>query len=95
MYRVIVLSLGSRRCPRRRAASGGWRGRRPGRIANCPSGETPRPYRPISARNSCSNPLLANAWAKMRTWGFAGVAMVAIDETWSAMRYRPAERVGK
>lgn len=36
-----------------------------------------------------------NAWAKMRTWGFAGVAMVAIDETWSAMRYRPAERVGK
>lgn len=34
-------------------------------------------------------------WAKMSTLGYAGVAMVAMNETWSAMRYRPAERVGK
>ncbi|HYF92479.1 MAG TPA: hypothetical protein VD969_09525 [Symbiobacteriaceae bacterium] len=34
-------------------------------------------------------------WAKMSEIGYAGVAMVALDETWSAMRYRPAERVGK
>ncbi len=36
-----------------------------------------------------------SGWAKMSALGFAGVAMVALDETWSAMRYRPAERVGK
>lgn len=36
-----------------------------------------------------------NGWAKMSALGFAGVAMVAMDDTWSAMRYRPAERVGK
>lgn len=36
-----------------------------------------------------------NGWAKMGEFGYAGVAMVALDETWSAMRYRPAERVGK
>lgn len=34
-------------------------------------------------------------WAKMSAIGYAGVAMVALDETWSAMRYRPAERVGQ
>lgn len=34
-------------------------------------------------------------WAKMKTFGLTGVAMVAMDETWSVMRYRPAERVGK
>jgi hypothetical protein len=34
-------------------------------------------------------------WAKMSTLGYAGVALVAMNETWSAMRYRPAERVGK
>lgn len=36
-----------------------------------------------------------SGWAKMSAIGYAGVAMVALDETWSAMRYRPAERVGK
>lgn len=34
-------------------------------------------------------------WDKMKAIHYAGVAMVAIDDTWSAMRYRPAERVGK
>lgn len=33
-------------------------------------------------------------WEKMKGLGYAGVAMVAVDETWSAMRYRPQERVG-
>jgi len=27
--------------------------------------------------------------------GLAGVSLVAIDDTWSAMRFRPAEKVGK
>ena len=36
-----------------------------------------------------------NSWAQMGGLGFAGIAMVALDETWSAMRFRPAERVGK
>lgn len=36
-----------------------------------------------------------SGWAKMGAIGYAGVAMVALDDTWSAMRYRPAERVGK
>ncbi|HYF80371.1 MAG TPA: hypothetical protein VD973_24950 [Symbiobacteriaceae bacterium] len=34
-------------------------------------------------------------WAKMSTIGYAGVAMVSMNDIWSAMRYRPAERVGK
>jgi hypothetical protein len=33
-------------------------------------------------------------WAKMSALGYAGVGLVAMNETWSAMRYRPAERVG-
>lgn len=36
-----------------------------------------------------------SGWERMRALSFAGVAMVAVNETWSAMRYRPAERVGK
>lgn len=36
-----------------------------------------------------------NGWERMKAFGYAGVAMVALDDTWSAMRYRPAERVGK
>lgn len=36
-----------------------------------------------------------NGWERMSAIGYAGVAMVALDETWSAMRYRLAERVGK
>ena len=27
--------------------------------------------------------------------GWLGIRMVALDETWSAMRFRPAEKVGK
>lgn len=34
-------------------------------------------------------------WARMSSEGLAGVSMVAIDDTWSAMRFRPADRVGK
>jgi hypothetical protein len=31
----------------------------------------------------------------MSRYGLAGVALVAIDTTWSAMRFRPADRVGR
>lgn len=34
-------------------------------------------------------------WAKMSTLGYAGVALVSMNDVWSAMRYRPADRVGK
>jgi len=34
-------------------------------------------------------------WKLMEKHGFDGVAMVSIDETWSAMRFRPKETVGK
>jgi len=34
-------------------------------------------------------------WDKMKSYGLAGVAMVAIDDTWAAMRFRPAAKVGK
>lgn len=34
-------------------------------------------------------------WEFLKSLGYAGVGMVAMDETWSIMRYRPAERVGK
>jgi len=33
-------------------------------------------------------------WERMSTYGLAGVTLVAVDETWSAMRFRPADRVG-
>ncbi|HWH68419.1 MAG TPA: hypothetical protein VNT26_03500 [Candidatus Sulfotelmatobacter sp.] len=36
-----------------------------------------------------------SGWEHMKQIGYAGVAMVSMDDTWSAMRYRPAERVGK
>ena len=32
-------------------------------------------------------------WEKVRGMGLEGVAMVAVDDTWSAMRYRPKEKV--
>jgi hypothetical protein len=32
---------------------------------------------------------------KMRAHGPEGVSLVAVDETWSAMRFRPADRVGR
>ena len=34
-------------------------------------------------------------WAAMAKFGLAGVSMVSLDEVWSAMRLRPAARVGK
>jgi hypothetical protein len=34
-------------------------------------------------------------WTLMEKHGLAGVAMVSIDNVWSAMRFRPADRVGK
>jgi hypothetical protein len=34
-------------------------------------------------------------WKLMEKHGFEGVAMVSIDETWSAMRFRPKDKVGK
>ncbi len=33
-------------------------------------------------------------WAKMGEYGLTGVNLVAIDSTWSAMRFRPASEVG-
>ncbi|KTB48015.1 hypothetical protein DD509_02970 [Dehalogenimonas alkenigignens] len=34
-------------------------------------------------------------WAEMANYGLAGVAIISIDDTWSAMRFRPADKVGK
>jgi len=34
-------------------------------------------------------------WAEMSKFGMAGVAMISIDETWSAMRFRPKGKVGR
>src|SRR4030042_634743 len=34
-------------------------------------------------------------WKLMEKYGFDGVAMVSIDETWSAMRFRPKDKVGR
>ena len=34
-------------------------------------------------------------WKAMERLGLAGVAMVSIDAVWSAMRFRPLERVGR
>ena len=34
-------------------------------------------------------------WKMMQKFGLAGIAMVLLDSVWSAMRLRPAERVGK
>lgn len=33
-------------------------------------------------------------WITLQSAGFRPVTQVAIDETWSALRYRPQERVG-
>jgi hypothetical protein len=33
-------------------------------------------------------------WQKVGEMGLAGVTLVAVDETWSAMRFRPPNRVG-
>ena len=34
-------------------------------------------------------------WREMGTHGFTGVAIVSVDETWSAFRLRPTDAVGK
>jgi hypothetical protein len=34
-------------------------------------------------------------WAETAKFGLAGVAMISIDEIWSAMRFRPSGRIGK
>jgi hypothetical protein len=34
-------------------------------------------------------------WKLMERHGYEGVAMISIDETWSAMRFRPKDKVGK
>ncbi|MBI4285187.1 MAG: hypothetical protein HY670_04700 [Chloroflexi bacterium] len=34
-------------------------------------------------------------WQAMEEFGQAGVAMVSLDSVWSAMRFRPQEKVGK
>jgi hypothetical protein len=34
-------------------------------------------------------------WRLMSRYGLAGVTLVAIDTTWSTMRFRPADQVGR
>jgi hypothetical protein len=34
-------------------------------------------------------------WKLMDKYGLAGVALISINEVWSAMRFRPADKVGK
>lgn len=34
-------------------------------------------------------------WRAVEPRGWAGVSLVALDDVWSAMRFRPAEKVGK
>jgi hypothetical protein len=34
-------------------------------------------------------------WRLMQPTGFSPVTQIAVDETWSALRFRPAEKVGK
>ena len=33
-------------------------------------------------------------WEALTEFGLAGVTLVSVDETWSAMRFRPADEVG-
>lgn len=33
-------------------------------------------------------------WQELSKLGLAGVTLVAVDDTWSAMRFRPADQVG-
>lgn len=33
-------------------------------------------------------------WEALAEFGLAGVTLVSVDETWSAMRFRPADEVG-
>jgi hypothetical protein len=34
-------------------------------------------------------------WASVAPHGLAGVSLIAVDGMWSAMRFRPADRVGR
>ena len=34
-------------------------------------------------------------WAQMGRYDLSGVSLVALDDTWSAMRFRPADKVGR
>lgn len=34
-------------------------------------------------------------WDLVKDEGLLGVSLISVDDTWSAMRFRPAERVGK
>lgn len=34
-------------------------------------------------------------WNLMTEYGMAGVSLVSIDDTWSAMRFRPEDKVGQ
>lgn len=34
-------------------------------------------------------------WDVVKAAGLVGIALIALDETWSAMRFRPVERIGK
>jgi hypothetical protein len=34
-------------------------------------------------------------WDAVRQAGLEGVSLISLDETWSMMRFRPAERVGR
>jgi hypothetical protein len=34
-------------------------------------------------------------WELMQRFGLAGTTLVAVDETWSAMRFRPTDQVGR
>jgi len=34
-------------------------------------------------------------WAAMGKFGLAGVSLISIDNVWSAMRFRPTDKVGK
>jgi hypothetical protein len=34
-------------------------------------------------------------WASMGKFGMVGVSLISIDSSWSAMRFRPADKVGR
>jgi hypothetical protein len=34
-------------------------------------------------------------WDLVKESGFLGVSLISVDDVWSAMRFRPAEKVGK
>jgi hypothetical protein len=34
-------------------------------------------------------------WGLVKEYGLLGVSLIAVDDVWSAMRFRPADKVGK